>query len=100
MTWVIEVRYFHSFYTSNVILANISSGVDSLPCKEQTPTEILVSEEVEESPLKRKKSSRNKEHIPDGGERKKRSKQSKERKKSEGNEGNIIKLDFSFIPTN
>ena len=55
-----------------------------LPCNEQTPTEILVSKEVEGSPLKRKKSSRNK---PDGGERKKRSKQSKERKKSEGNDG-------------
>ncbi|KAL3009076.1 hypothetical protein AAZX31_07G065600 [Glycine max] len=57
---------------------------DLLPCNEQTPTEILVSKEVEGSPLKRKKSSRNK---PDGGERKKRSKQSKERKESKENDG-------------
>lgn len=46
----------------------------------------MVNEEVEASPLKRKKSSRNKEHILDGGEKKKRSKHSKERKKSEGND--------------
>ncbi|KAL2575697.1 hypothetical protein GLYMA_16G034400v4 [Glycine max] len=79
----LKQHIMHVLFDSNFDV----KGVDSLPCKEQTPTEILVSEEVEESPLKRKKSSRNKEHIPDGGERKKRSKQSKERKKSEGNDG-------------
>ncbi|KOM28439.1 hypothetical protein LR48_Vigan543s002700 [Vigna angularis] len=62
-------------------------GVDSsLPSKGKTQTEIL-SEEVEELPLKRKKSSRNKEHTEDGSERKKKSKHSKERKKSEGRDG-------------
>ncbi|XP_027908473.1 WD repeat-containing protein 74 [Vigna unguiculata] len=60
-------------------------GVDSsLPSKEKTQTEMIPSEEVEELPLKRKKSSRNKEHTEDGSERKKKSKHSKERKKSEG----------------
>ncbi|WVZ17859.1 hypothetical protein V8G54_010841 [Vigna mungo] len=57
-------------------------GVDSsLPSKGTTQTEIL-NEEVEELPLKRKKSSRN--EVEDGSERKKKSKHSKERKKSEG----------------
>ncbi|KAK7284759.1 hypothetical protein RJT34_19512 [Clitoria ternatea] len=60
-------------------------GMDLLPSKEQTPTEIIVTEEVEASPLKRKNSSKNKENILDGSERKKKSKTSKERKKSEEN---------------
>ncbi|CAJ1950173.1 unnamed protein product [Sphenostylis stenocarpa] len=55
---------------------------DLLSCKEQN-----LTEEVEATPLKRKKSARNKEHIQDGSERKKRSKHSKEHKKSEGNDG-------------
>ncbi|XP_061372145.1 uncharacterized protein LOC133314654 [Gastrolobium bilobum] len=63
-------------------------GADLLPCKEQTLTEITVEEEVEASlPLKRKKSSKNRENLMDSSERKKRSKQTKERKKSEGNDG-------------
>ncbi|KAL2335993.1 hypothetical protein Fmac_010439 [Flemingia macrophylla] len=69
----------HVLFDSNFIVNG--------PCKEQTQPEIMVSEEVEVSPLKRKKTSRNKEHMIDGSERKKRSKQSKDRKNSEENDG-------------
>ncbi|XP_020216764.1 WD repeat-containing protein 74 isoform X1 [Cajanus cajan] len=75
----------HVLFDSNFIV----KGAVLLPCKEQTQPEIMVNEEVEVSPLKRKKSSRSKEHILDGSERKKRSKQSKDRKKSEGNDEHL-----------
>jgi len=61
--------------------------LDSLACKGKTQPEMMLGEEVEASPLKRKKSSRNKEHIEDGSGRKKKSKHSKEHKKSEGKDG-------------
>ncbi|KAK7330063.1 hypothetical protein VNO77_24248 [Canavalia gladiata] len=70
---------------------------DLLPCKQQTPTEI-IDNKVDVSPLKRKKSSRNKEHILDGSERKKKSKQSKERKMSERNGRKIASKDEGSKP--
>ncbi|RDX68515.1 WD repeat-containing protein 74, partial [Mucuna pruriens] len=79
----LKQHIMHALFDSNFIV----EGADSLPCKEQTPAEILVSENVEASSLKRKKSSKNKEQTLDGSERKKRSKQGKERKKLEGNDG-------------
>lgn len=65
----------------------MSSGANLLPCKEQALNEIIVSEEIEASPLKRKKSSRNKENVTDMSERKKKSKKIEERKKSKGSDG-------------
>jgi len=44
--------------------------VDSLPCKRKTQ-QMMLGEEVEALPLKRKKSSRNKEHIEDGSKKEK-----------------------------
>lgn len=57
---------------------------NSLPSKEQTVKEITDGEEIEATPLKRKKSSRNKENVIDGSEKKKRAKDSEEHKKSKG----------------
>ncbi|XP_019453092.1 PREDICTED: WD repeat-containing protein 74-like isoform X1 [Lupinus angustifolius] len=74
----------HACFDSNFIVEETPAGAVSLPNKEQTTN--IISEELEASPLKRKKSSKNKENI-DGGERKKKSKRSEEHKKSKGKDG-------------
>ncbi|KAK7396786.1 hypothetical protein VNO78_17945 [Psophocarpus tetragonolobus] len=74
----LKQHIMHVLFDSNFVL----EGTD----KEQTTTEFKVSKEVEASPLKRKKSSKNKEHMLDGRERKKISRQSKERRMSEAQE--------------
>ncbi|XP_027332129.1 uncharacterized protein LOC113847316 isoform X2 [Abrus precatorius] len=79
----LKQHIMHVLFDSSFII----EGADLIPSEEQIPTEIMDREEIEASPLKRKKTSTDKEHILNGSERKKRSKQNKERKKSEGNDG-------------
>lgn len=81
---IIEIHYSCLYYTSNFIYSDIPKETDSLPSKEQTVKEITDGEEIEATPLKRKKSSRNKENVIDGSEKKKRAKDSEEHKKSKG----------------
>ncbi|XP_057438943.1 LOW QUALITY PROTEIN: uncharacterized protein LOC130730832 [Lotus japonicus] len=52
----------HALFDSSFIVEEPSSGADGLPSKAQNLNEIAAEEEVEPSPLKRKKSSRNKEN--------------------------------------
>ncbi|CAL0304592.1 unnamed protein product [Lupinus luteus] len=74
----------HALFDSNFIVEENPAGADSLPSEEQTGN--IIREEVEASPLKRKKSSKNKENI-NGNERNKKSKGSEDRKKSKAKDG-------------
>lgn len=76
----------HVLFDSNFIVEDTPKGADSLPSKEETIKEITDGEEIEATPLKRKKSSRNKENMIDGSKKKKRAKESEEHTKSKGND--------------
>ncbi|WJX79609.1 hypothetical protein P8452_62716 [Trifolium repens] len=86
----LKQHILHVLFDSNFIVEDTPKGADSLPNKEQTieeEEEITDEEEIEATPLKRKKSSRNKENVIVGSEKKKRVKESEGRKKSKGNDG-------------
>ncbi|PNX93065.1 transducin/WD-like repeat-protein [Trifolium pratense] len=94
----LKQHVLHVLFDSNFIVEDTPKGADSLPSKEETIEEISDEEEtieeisdeeeIEAIPLKRKKSSRNKENVIDGSEKKKRVKESDKRKKTKGNDGN------------
>ncbi|XP_073221682.1 ribosome biogenesis protein nsa1-like [Cicer arietinum] len=83
----LKQHILHVLFDSNFIVEDMPKGADSLPCKEQTMKGITVGEEIEASPLKRKKSSKVKENGIDGSEKKRRAKQNEERKMCKGNDG-------------
>ncbi|XP_050910264.1 LOW QUALITY PROTEIN: ribosome biogenesis protein NSA1 [Lathyrus oleraceus] len=66
----LKQHILHVLFDSNFIVEDIPKE-NSLPSKEQTVKEITDGEEIEATPLKRKKSSRNKENVIDGSEKKK-----------------------------
>jgi ribosome biogenesis protein NSA1 len=86
--WLLKSGTVTHSETLNFIYSDTPKGANSLPNKEQTiEEEITDEEEIEAIPLKRKKSSRNKENVIDGSEKKKRVKEGDEHKKSKRNDG-------------
>ncbi|MED6136585.1 hypothetical protein PIB30_057424 [Stylosanthes scabra] len=79
----LKQHLLHVVIDSGFTVEEIPEEAD-LPCKEQPVNKIGVVEGVEASPLKRKKSLKNKGDVTES-ERKKRSKHSKEGKRSKGN---------------
>ncbi|KAL5060402.1 hypothetical protein RYX36_032006 [Vicia faba] len=80
----LKQHILHVVFDSNFIVEDIPKEADSLSSKEQPVKEITDDEEIGATPLKRKKSSRNKESVIAGSEKKKRAKNSEEHKKSKG----------------
>nr|AFK43594.1 unknown [Medicago truncatula] len=66
----LKQHILHVLFDSNFIVEDTPKGADSLPIKEETIKEITDGEEIEATPLKRKKSSRNKENVIDGSKKK------------------------------
>ncbi|KAI4353078.1 hypothetical protein L6164_002052 [Bauhinia variegata] len=83
----LKQHLMHVVFDSNFVFEDIASGADRLPGEEKTKNEIILGEEFEALPLKRKESSKSKEKNADNKENKKhKSKKNREHKKSKGND--------------